>query len=179
MIDPNEFVEVAEHILNTIVTIYGEHGVDLPARRYLAVGGQGETVHDCEQVTVSFDQGYSGLPGNQAFEPVRCSSPRTGVFVVEVVRSIGTPNTAAAAPDTMIPNRLAQVTTGVGVLPADVLTEIAKKQMVDAMLLMEAGLRAGETTYTGSITDISAGSPQGAYQAMIMTVTTSAVSGMQ
>ena len=44
MIDPNEFVEVAEHILNTIVTIYGEHGVDLPARRYLAVGGQGETV---------------------------------------------------------------------------------------------------------------------------------------
>lgn len=178
MIDPNEFVEVAEHILNTIVTIYGEHGVELPARRYLAVGGQGETVHDCEQVTVSFDQGYSGLPGNQAFEPVRCNSPRTGVFVVEVVRSVASPNTPEAAPETMIPNRLSQVTTGVGVLPPEVLTDIAKKQMVDAMLLMEAGLRAGETTMTGSITDISAGSAQGGFQAMVMVVTTSAVSGM-
>jgi hypothetical protein len=176
MLDPNEFVEIADLILNTVVATYADHGVDLPTRRYLAVGGQGETVHDCEQVTVSFEQGYSGLPGNQAQEPVKCAGPRTGVYIVEVVRALPSPNTAAANPTTMVPSRFGQEVTGVQILPQEVQSDMARRQMVDAMLLMDAGLRAGETMTTGALADVSAGSPQGLYQAMTMVITASAVS---
>lgn len=174
--DPNEFVEAADFILNTVVATYAEHGVELPERRYLAVGGQGDTVHDCEQLTVSFEQGYSGLPGSQAQEPVKCDGPRTAVFIVEVVRELPLPNTTASNPATTIPSRYSQVKTGVQVLPADVQSEIARKQMVDAMLLMEAGLRAGDATLiNGSLADVTAGSPQGGYQAISLVLTIAAV----
>lgn len=175
MIDPNEIADIADHILNTVVATFADHGVDLPTRRYLAVGGQGDTVHDCEQLTVSFEQGYSGTPGNQAQEPVKCASPRSAVFIVEVVRALPLPNTASANPATTIPTRYGEEVMGVAVLPPDVQSDIARKQMVDAMLLMDAGLRAGETTMTGSLADVSAGSPQGGYQAMSMVITASAL----
>jgi hypothetical protein len=178
MVDPQEFVQIADHILNTVVATYADHQVDLPARRYLAVGGQGSTVHDCEQVTVSFEQGYSGLPGNQAQEPAKCATPRTGVYIVEVVRALPHPNTADANPTTLVPSRYGQEVTGVQILPAEVQSEHARKQMVDAMLLLDAGLRAGETTLTGSLADVSAGQPSGAYQAMVLVLTTSALSNV-
>lgn len=178
MLDKNEFVDVAELILQTVVATYADHGIDLPARRYLAVGGQGDTVHDCEQVTVSFEQGYSGLPGNQAQEPVRCESPRTAVYIIEVVRALPQPNTPNASPSTTVPDRYGSAVTGVAVLPADVQSAIARVQMVDAALLMDAGLRAGETTLTGSLADVSAGSPQGGYQAMSLVITCSALSAV-
>lgn len=175
MIDPNEIADIADHLLNTVVATFADHGVDLPTRRYLAVGGQGDTVHDCEQLTVSFEQGYSGTPGNQAQEPVKCASPRSAVFIVEVVRALPLPNTADANPATPVPTRYGQEVTGVAVLPPQVQSAIARKQMVDAMLLMDAGLRAGETTMTGSLADVSAGSPQGGYQAMSLVITASAL----
>ena len=173
MIDPKEFADIADRIMNAVVATYAEHEVDLPARRYLAVGGQGATTHDCEQVTVSFEQGYSGAPGNQAMEPVRCESPRSGVFIVEVVRALPQPNTPAANPTTTVPNRLSQV-VNVATLPEDVQSDIARKQMVDAMLLLDAGIRAGDTNL-GSLADVSAGEPQGAFQAMVLTLTTTAL----
>jgi hypothetical protein len=176
MLDPNEFVEIADLILNTVVATYADHGVDLPTRRYLAVGGQGDTVHDCEQVTVSFEQGYSGLPGNQAQEPVKCAGPRSGVYIVEVVRALPQPNTSAANPSTPVPSRYGQEVTGVQILPQEVQSDMARKQMVDAMLLMDAGLRAGETLQLGALADVSAGTPQGAYQAMTLVVTATALS---
>lgn len=178
MLDAQEYVQIADHILNTVVATYADHGVDLPARRYLAVGGQGSTVHDCEQLTVSFEQGYSGLPGTQAQEPAKCNTPRTGVYIVEVVRALPSPNTTDANPATMVPSRYGQVATGVQVLPAEVQSAHARKQMVDAMLLLDAGLRAGETTITGSVADVSAGQPQGGYQAMTLVLTTSALSSV-
>lgn len=175
MLDPNEFSEIADHILNTVIATYADHGIDLPERRYLAVGGQGDTVHDCEQLTVSFEQGYSGLPGNQAQEPVKCAAPRTAVFIVEVVRALPLPNTAAANPAVPYPTRYGAEVTGVQVLPAEVQSTVARRQMVDAMLLMDAGLRAGETTMTGSLADVTAGSPQGGFQAMSLVITCSAL----
>jgi hypothetical protein len=178
MLDPNEIVDIADLILNTVVATYADHGVDLPERRYLAVGGQGETVHDCEQVTVSFEQGYSGTPGNQAQEPVKCASPRTAVFIVEVVRALPLPNTTAANPATTVPSRYGEEKTGVAILPADVQTAIARKQMVDAMLLMDSGLRASENTMTGALADVSAGAPQGGYQAISMVLSSTALSAV-
>ena len=176
MVDPNEYAEIADHILNTVVATYAEHGTDLPARRYLAVGGIGMTTHDCEQLTVSFEQGYSGLPGTQAESPSKCNSPRTGVYIVEVVRSIPQPNTAEANPTTTVPSRYGQEVTGYQMLPPDVQSEVARVQMRDAMLLLDAGLRAGETTLVGSLVDVSAGQPQGGFQAIILQITTSALS---
>lgn len=176
MLDPQEYVQIADHILNTVVATYADHGVDLPARRYLAVGGQGATVHDCEQVTVSFEQGYSGRPGAQAQEPVKCNSLRTGVYIIEVVRALPLANTVAANPETTVPARYGQVKTGVELVPADVQSAHARTQMQDAMLLLDAGLRAGETTLTGSLADVTAGQPQGGYQAMTLVLTTSALS---
>lgn len=179
MLDANEFVDMADHILNTVVATFADHGVDLPERRYLAVGGQGDTVHDCEQLTVSFEQGYSGTPGNQAQEPVKCASIRSAVFIVEVVRALPLPNTTAANPATTVPSRYGIEKSQVAVLPPEVQTSIARKQMVDAMLLMDAGLRAGETTMTGSLADVTAGSPQGGYQAISLVITASALTATQ
>jgi hypothetical protein len=48
----------------------------------------------------------------------------------------------------------------------------ARVQMQDAVLLLRAGLLAGQSTLGGaSIVDVSAGSPQGGYQATIMNFT--------
>lgn len=176
MIDPNEFAETADYLLRMVEMVYAEHDVDLPSRRYLAVGGQGTTVHEAEQVTVSFEQAYTGRPGAQAQEPARCDSIRTGVFVVEIVRCVPQPNTAAANPATPVPSRYGQEVTGVQALPADVQTAHAKKQMVDAMLLLEAGLRTSEGTLVGAVADVSAGPESGGMQAMVMMVTSSATS---
>lgn len=175
MLDPQEFVQIADHILNTVVATYADHGVDLPVRRYLSVGGPGSTVHDCEQVTVSFEQGYSGRPGAQAQEPAKCASLRTGVYIIEVVRALPLSNTSAANPETPVPSRYGEAVSGVQTLPAEVQSTMARKQMVDAMLLLDAGLRAGETTLTGSLADVTAGQPQGGFQAMTLVLTTSAL----
>jgi hypothetical protein len=178
MIDNLEFVELADLILNTVVATYADHGVDLPTRRYLAVGGPGATVHDCEQVTVSFEQAYSGLPGNQAQEPVKCGGPRSALFIIEVVRELPTSNTEAANPATPVPSRYGNVVSGVAILPAEVQSDIARRQMVDAALLLDAGLRAGETTMVGSLADVSAGQPQGGFQAITLSLTVSALGSM-
>lgn len=178
MVDPREFAETASYLLRMVETVFAEHDVDLPSKRYLAIGGVGETVHDCEQVTVSFEQAYSGKPGAQAQEPVKCNSVRTGVFVVEVVRATPQPNTTEANPATPIPSRYGIEASRVQELPADVMTVHAEKQMVDAMLLLEAGLRASDGTMVGAIADVSAGSNSGGFQAMIMMVTSSATSAI-
>lgn len=151
MQDANEIVNLAENILSTVQSVYAEYGVALPARQYLNAGGKGTTVHDGEQLTVSLDMAYSGLPGNQAQTPVRIDDPRTATFFVEVVRILPTPGNSGRPPT------------------ADNLTLKAKEQMVDAAVLLEAGLRAATNTFTRvGIADVSAGLPQGGYQAMIL-----------
>lgn len=173
--NPLEFAEMAAAILEHIGEVYSEFETPLPLRRYLAVGGQGETVHDCEQVTVSFEQGFSGLPGDQAQNPVKCDSPRSGVFVVEVVRCVPTAGTASGTGTDATPNRYG--VNNVNAPEASAITAMAIIQMTDAMLMMEAALRFADNTLSGATVDISAGSASGAYQAMIMSITTSAYFG--
>ena len=171
----NDIVDVAGHLLDTINRVYQEEGVDLPDRQYYIVGGQGQTVHDCEQVTVSWDQAYSGLPQNEASIPATCDQIHTASFIVEVVRQVNTARDAESVPTgtTNMPGRYGGGTQGsVGAPdPADFMRE-AKLQMQDAVLLLRAGLLAGEaTTSNASIVDVSAGTPQGGYQAVIMNFT--------
>lgn len=178
MPEVNDIIDVAEHLLATINRVFQEERVDLPARQYYVVGGQGQTVHDCEQVTVSWDQAYSGLPANEASMPAQCDQIHTGSFIVEIVRQVNTIRSAdgiqaaqSGAPN--LPGRYGGGIAGSVDAPAveDFIRE-AKVQMQDAVLLLRAGLLAGEATLGGnSIVDVSAGTPQGGYQAVIMNFT--------
>lgn len=168
--DPEEFVEMARAILASVVGVYSVNNKPLPLRQYLSVGGQGETVHDCEQVTVSFEQGYSGTPGDQAQLPAKCNSPRTGVFIVEIVRCIPTTNTTQD-----VAGRYGTANLNPQVPDPESLTAVSEVQMVDAYMLMQAGLQVAENTIAGALVDVSAGSASGGFQAMIMTVTMSAM----
>jgi hypothetical protein len=145
--------EKALLILEHLASVYAENSIDLPSRQFIAVGGQGQTVHSQEQVTVSWEQAYSGLPQHQAQFPVRRTEPWTGVFVVEVVRNLPGMPPSGREPST------------------DSLNAVATQQMQDAQLMIEAGRRAFEDSWEGSgMADISASMPQGLLQAVTMTV---------
>lgn len=145
--------EKAQLILDHVVSVYQENSVDLPTRRYLAIGGQGQTVHSSAQVTVSWEQAYSGLPQHQSQFPVKRTQPWTAVFVVEVVRDLPGLSGRGTEPTT------------------DTLSAVATSQMQDAQLMIEAGRRSFEDAWEGSgIADISASMPSGLLQAVTMTV---------
>lgn len=174
MPEVNDIIDVAEHLLATINRVYAEEGVPLPARQYYVIGGQGQTVHDCPQVTVSWDQAYSGLPANEASLPATCDQIHTASFVVEVVRPVATARSAdEVVAGANVPGRYGAGAAGSvdAPKPEDFMRE-AKTQMQDAVLLLRAGLLAGETTLgNNSIVDVSAGTPQGNLQAVIMNFT--------
>lgn len=181
MPEVNDIIDVAEHLLATINRVFLEERVTLPSRQYYVVGGQGQTVHDCEQVTVSWDQAYSGLPANEASMPAQCDQIHTGSFIVEIVRQVNTVRSAdgtqvtqpGTVPAPNVPGRYGGGVAGSVDAPApeDFIRE-AKVQMTDAVLLLRAGLLAGEATVGGnSIVDVSAGTPQGNLQAVIMNFT--------
>lgn len=150
-IDNDALLVVGNRILEKIVEVYAEDGTPLPERRYVTLGGQGDTVHDAEQVTVSWEQSYTGAPGEQSLTPVRRMHGRSAVFVVEVVRTIPGLNSKGQPPS------------------VEAITTTTQVQLRDAQLLFEAGLRAGELGSTGAcIIDVSAGKPQGLKQAMLM-----------
>jgi hypothetical protein len=72
-------------VLERVESVYTSFGVPLPTRRYYTIG---QPVIDCEQLTVSFLQGYLGPPGDQASGPQRCNMPRTAVMSVDISRPI-------------------------------------------------------------------------------------------
>lgn len=145
--------EKAQLILDHLVTVFAECGVTLPTRQFIAVGGQGQTVHSSAQVTVSWEQAYSGLPQHQSQFPVRRTEPWTAVFVVEVVRDLPGMNNRGTEPS------------------AETLSATAVSQMQDAQIMIEAGRRSFEDSWEGSgMADISASTPGGLLQAVTMTV---------
>lgn len=150
-IDNDALLVIGNRLLDKIVEVFAEEQAPLPARRYVTLGGQGETVHDADQVTVSWEQTYSGAPGEQSLSPVRRQMGRSAVFVCEIVRTI--PGlTAKGGPPSV-----------------EAITAATNVQLKDAQLLFEAGLRAGELGSTEKcIIDVSAGKPQGLKQAILM-----------
>lgn len=152
----NILYEAMELVLARINTVFADAGVALPARQYMSAGGQGETVHDSEQVTVSFDQMYTGSPGEQSQVPAHVDGQRTAAFVIEIVRAVPVARITRAAE---IPPTPEEMNTN------------TQLRVTDAWLLMDAGLAAGqELNYTGSLVDITAGAPQGGMQATTMTL---------
>lgn len=162
------FADMADLIMEQVVARYAEANMPLPARRFFS---SAETVHDCEQVSVTFIQAFSGGPGDQAQTPAKCNSLRSAVFSVEVVRCIPT----EAASKDAVPSRYGKNSAhNVSVPDTDSLSDAAKIQMRDSYLLMDAALRVGESTVSGAIADVSAGDPNGGFQAMILSITLSA-----
>lgn len=176
MLEINDIKDMAQHILATINRVYAEEGVSLPERQYFVIGGMGQTVHDCEQVTVSWSQTYSGMPGDEATQMAQCNGMHTGSFIVEVVRKISVINNNEVNEQTTttpnIPARYGSLNASSTVPEPETMMKEAELQMQDAVLLLKSGLIAGEGSTTNrSIVDVSAGTPLGGYQAVIMNYT--------
>ena len=78
-----------QHIMDTIVANYTSAGIDLPERRFTAIGDVASSVaDDCEQVTVNFVQAYLGQPGQPDVIPFGCPSAMSGDFVAQVTRCV-------------------------------------------------------------------------------------------
>lgn len=154
-----DIYNAAESILEQIEGVFAEAGVDLPARKFITLGGQGDVAYDCVQLSVSWDQSYSGTPGDQSQEPSKCDSIHSGAFVVELVRCIPTSkatNTKITPP------------------PVTAINAAASSMMRDANLLFQAGMQACEYTVFGAgLVDVNASAPNGGFQAIIMNVTMS------
>jgi hypothetical protein len=145
---------LAQSILDAVVSVFEQAGVDLPERRYTVVGAP---AHDCEQVTVEFQQLYLGPPGDQAQSPQHCDAPRTAYFQVEIARAVPViesqrgSRTKAPAPDAI--------------------QEVAEQQMLDAYLLLEAGANAVDEFGLGTLADVAPGDPAGGFQGMTLNLT--------
>lgn len=152
-------IDVMERILDGVRTEFMINGIDLPSKQFFDMGGTGETPHDCEQVSVSFEQMYTGTPGNPEQVPTKCNGPRSAVFVIEIVRC-----TPTAAP---ISNRSSKP-----LAPTEAqLNTSATAQAKDAYILMDAGLNVAESlNYLGGLADISVSPEDGGFQAIVMTL---------
>ena len=142
-------------MMDEVNATYAEAGVELPSKQCFDSYGAGQTPHDCEQVSISFEQMYNGLPGAPEQVPGKCYSPRTGVFVIEVTRCV----------PTLEKNRAGKLA-----LPSVAkLDEMAKQQSADAWLLMDAGLRAAEAAnYLGGLSDVAFTPESGGYQSAVL-----------
>lgn len=155
--DSQTLVVHANGILEAVQMVYEQENVDLPARQFITVGGPGDTAWDCEQLSVSIEQIYNGLPGQQGQAPTTCNEPKTALAIVQLVRCIPIPATAGRG--NMVP-----------VAPSDII-ESGERFMVDAWLMMIAGQLFGDSqSFLGSMSDVTIGPPQGGYQAVSMTL---------
>jgi hypothetical protein len=155
MVDLLELKTAATKILETIENVFNMYGVVLPARKYTTVGAIGSVAYDCEQLTVSWQESYSGLPGNPQIGIIRreCATFHTGVFIVELVRPIPVSLNADIPPEPFL------------------IQEAADALMQDVVLLKEAGEIAAEDSLTqGGTISITAGDPAGGMQSIVMTI---------
>lgn len=141
-------------VLNQINTTFTEFGVALPERQFFDVGAN-EAPHDCEQVTVAFQQMYNGLPGVPDQTPTACTGPRTASFVIEIVRC------------TPVMERQAR---GGPLTPPSIekLNGMTKVQVRDAWILTDAVQIASDNyTISGSLVDTLVTPESGGYQAVV------------
>jgi len=84
-----------DKILDKVVKTYEDYNVPLPHRQFWTMG---EPAIDCEQLCVSFIQMYLGLPGDQASQPQRATSPRSAVLSIAISRAIPVVGSNGKAP---------------------------------------------------------------------------------
>jgi hypothetical protein len=146
----------ARGLLEQIQNIFEQEDVALPERQILTVGAPTDVAWDCEQLVVSFDQIYNGLPGQQEQVPSNCSGPRTAVLTAQLVRCVPTGEISRAG---MIPPAPAQMTA------------TAEQFMIDAWLLMDGGMTfADSQQFLGGLADVTIAPAQGGFQASVLTI---------
>lgn len=154
---------VGENIKSAINAVFTEYDEDLPAKQYIYAG---ETpTHDCEQLTIGFIQIYSGAPGEQAQSESKCNSPRTATFRVELVRGCAPGLEQVQDADTQ-----RRYSSRIQAPSAETFEGDARRKLVDATLLMEAGMRVAGNGFIGGMADVQVGPVSGGYQAMILNV---------
>lgn len=149
--------DFGEMLLAQIRTTFNDHGIVLPDKQFFDTGPR-EAPHDCEQLSIAFEQMYNGSPGVPDQIPTPCNGPRTGTYVVELVRC--TPVMGKSA-------------RGAPLTPPDEakLNAAAKQQWIDAWLLMDAGLLAGESFAAGALADVGSTPESGGFQAVVLNIT--------
>lgn len=75
--------DMMEGILDRVANVFQSYNVELPNRKYWAMG---QPAIDCEQLVVYFEQLYLGAPGSQIGEPQRCHVPRSATVTVQISR---------------------------------------------------------------------------------------------
>lgn len=138
-----------EQVLEHIVQYFEAAGLEVPGRRYLNVG---QTAHDCEQLTVSFQQIYAGAPGDRAETPQKCNSPRSVVLTIQTVRRVALPAGRTTPPE-----------------PQEI-TDRTKQKTTDAWVMLDAALSLVDD-YIGAIADVTVTNPSGEYQATVLNLT--------
>lgn len=160
-----DIFNTAERVLASINQTFAEYDEVLPTRQFIYVGES--PPHDCEQLVVGFVQHYSGAPGAQAQEEAKCNDPRTATFRVELVRTCapGLTNVRSETTNQRYSNRLE--------VPApELYTADAQKKLIDATLMMEAGMRVvgPKHSFLGGMASVQVGPVSGGYQATILEV---------
>lgn len=154
--EARSLVTLMTRVLDSVVNIYASTGVALPDRRYWLLG---TPVVDCEQVTVSFIQGYVGPPGDEASLPQHCDAPRTAVLQVQVHRCVPVANAKGRAPT------------------PKAISDASEALAIDLFLLLEsaASLESwdmGGGPGLGVIATVEATEPQGGFQGAVLNLTT-------
>lgn len=148
---------ILEDTLAEVRSVFAEADVDLPARQYITVGQASEIVHDCDQLTVTFEQTYTGMPGApDATPPPGCENPSTVVMAVELVRVIEVPKSGRQGPPKPV--------------SAELMSESARAQMIDTYLLMQVGKRRIKNNWIGGVAEVSSGTANGALQGMVLSL---------
>lgn len=151
--EPTTHRTAAQVVLDSVRATFAESDVALPLRQYIAVGPRGDTIHDCAQLTVSYEMSYTGTPGMPDQSHQTCDAPTSASFIVELVRKVPVSK------------------NGTSPVNQDLLTEYALSRMDDVELLIEAAKRAIKGTwFEKGILDITSANTGSDYQAVVLTV---------
>lgn len=133
-------------VLESIVGYYELKDYPLPERRYIAMNS---VAHDCEQLTVAFQQLYVGPPGNQLEEPMKCESPRSIVLQIQLVRCVPVVQVRGTAPT------------------AEQITDSTLQMARDSWMILEGAMLAPPVVnWLGAIADVAVTEPSGGFQAV-------------
>lgn len=137
-------------VLDTVVGVFEQAGVDVPKRRYWTLGG---VPADCEQLTVHLTQVYKGNPGDDPGQVQRCGSARSASLVVQLFRP---------------------VPTGNGQKPPspEIIMREAEPSAIDAWLLLDAAEAIDAAGWnTGLMAEVNVIDPSGGFVGLSMTLT--------
>lgn len=152
--DATNLRDMMDGILARVETVFQSYNVELPHRRYWAIG---QPAIDCEQLVVSFLQMYLGAPGDEATSPQRCNVPRSAVVTISIARSVPIVSAGGRPPT---PEKIQQ-SSAVSAIDAWVL--------MDAVKLFDQWDDSGYGL--GVIATVEITPPEGGFQSVTMNLT--------